>query len=93
MLPMALNLKNAEVERLAEEVARMAGETKTEAVRRSLAERRQRLAYRLGPLDRGQRVRTFLESDVWPDVPESERGRRLSREEEDDVLGYGSHGA
>ena len=32
----ALNLKNADVERLAAEVADIAGETKTEAVRRSL---------------------------------------------------------
>ncbi|MGH9129059.1 MAG: type II toxin-antitoxin system VapB family antitoxin [Acidimicrobiales bacterium] len=32
---MAVNLKNPEVERLAEEVARMTGETKTEAVRRA----------------------------------------------------------
>ena len=30
---MALNLKNAEVERLAAEVARLTGESKTEAIR------------------------------------------------------------
>jgi hypothetical protein len=36
---MALNIKNVEVERLAEEFARFAGETKTEAVRRALEER------------------------------------------------------
>src|SRR4029453_11787484 len=40
---MALNLKNAEVERLAAEVARLTGESKTEAIRRALEERRQRL--------------------------------------------------
>ena len=40
---MALNLKNAEVERLAAEVARLTGESKTEAIRRALDERRQRL--------------------------------------------------
>ncbi|MSO83388.1 MAG: PSK operon transcription factor, partial [Acidobacteria bacterium] len=40
---MALNLKNPEVERLAAEVARLTGESKTEAIRRSLEERRQRL--------------------------------------------------
>ena len=33
---MALNLKNEEVERLATEVARMTGESKTEAIRRAL---------------------------------------------------------
>ena len=35
---MALNLKNAAVERLAAEVARLTGESKTEAIRRALAE-------------------------------------------------------
>ena len=33
---MALNIKNREVEVLAAEVARMTGETKTEAIRKSL---------------------------------------------------------
>src|SRR5215208_644444 len=45
----ALNIKNAEVERLAEEVARLTGESKTEAVRRALSERKQRLAHRVDP--------------------------------------------
>jgi Rv0623-like transcription factor len=37
---MALNIKNPEVERLAQEVASLAKETKTEAIRRALMERR-----------------------------------------------------
>ncbi len=90
---MALNLKNAEVERLAEEVARLTGETKTEAVRRALAERRQRLAYRLGATDARERIRGFLEDEVWPQVPKAELGRRLSRQEEDEILGYQDYGA
>jgi antitoxin VapB len=89
---MALNLKNSEVERLAEEVARLTGESKTEAVRKSLAERRQRLVYRVAPVERGERVTTFLEREVWPEVPADERGRRLSSQEEDEILGYGAHG-
>jgi antitoxin VapB len=40
---MALNIKNPEVVQLAAEVARMADETKTEAVRQALAERKVRL--------------------------------------------------
>ena len=39
---MALNLKNAEVERLAAEAVRLVGESKTKAIRRALEERRQR---------------------------------------------------
>jgi antitoxin VapB len=88
----ALNLKNAEVERLAEEVARLAGETKTEAVRRALAERRERLVYRMGGLGPGQRLQAYLEEEVWPSLPPCERGRRLSRKEEDEILGYGERG-
>lgn len=40
---MALNLRNQEVERLAATVARLTGETKTEAVRAALADRLARL--------------------------------------------------
>jgi antitoxin VapB len=46
---MALNIKNPEVVQLATEVARMAGETKTEAIRQSLIERKVRLQAK-GPL-------------------------------------------
>lgn len=89
---MALNLKNAEVERLAEEVARLAGETKTETVRRALAERRDRLVSRTGGLSPGQRLQAYLEEEVWPSLPPGGRGRRLSRKEEDEILGYGEPG-
>ncbi|HSL60078.1 MAG TPA: type II toxin-antitoxin system VapB family antitoxin [Acidimicrobiales bacterium] len=90
---MALNIKNAEVERLADEVARMTGETKTEAVKRALAERKVRLAQRIDPADRHGPLLRFLERDVWPMVPDHELGRRLSRDEEDELLGFGADGA
>ena len=56
---MALNIKNDEVERLAAEVARLTGESKTEAIRRALAERRQRLAYRISRETGKRRSRGF----------------------------------
>ncbi len=89
---MALNIKNPEVERLATEVARLAGETKTEAVRRALGERLERLAYRVVRRDRRAELDRFLVREVWGDVPDAERGRRLTREEEDAILGYGPEG-
>jgi antitoxin VapB len=89
---MALNLKNPEVERLATEVARLAGESKTEAVRRALLERRSRLAHRQSPASREDRILRFLEAEVWPRIPEGQLGRRLTEAEEDDILGYGEHG-
>lgn len=89
---MALNIKNDEVERLVDEVARMSGESKTTAVKIALAERRARLALRVADTDRGKRLRRFLEGEMWPRVPQDELGKRLSREEEDAILGYGSEG-
>jgi antitoxin VapB len=89
---MALNIKNTEVERLATEVSRLAGETKTEAVRQALLERRQRLAYRAPAQGGADRARRFLERELWPLVPEAERGRRLTNEEEDAILGYSKSG-
>jgi antitoxin VapB len=70
----------------------MTGESKTEAIRRALTERRQRLAYRVNPIDRQARVLRFLEGEVWPRIPADQLGRRLSRDEEDEILGYGPEG-
>jgi antitoxin VapB len=90
---MPLNIKNVRVERLVAEVARLAGESKTEAVRRALEERRARLALRVVQQDRGERLREFLERQVWPRVPRKQLGRRLTRRQEDALLGYGPRGA
>jgi antitoxin VapB len=89
---MALNLKNSEVERLAAEVARLTGESKTEAIRRALEERRQRLKGR-STAKRRARLLALLRTTVWPSIPAAQRGRRLTREEEDQILGYGPEGA
>jgi antitoxin VapB len=88
---MAMNLKNAEVERLAAEVARLTGESKTEAIRRALEERRRRLK-RPVAADRRDRILRFLQSRVWPLIPKKQLGRRLTRQEEDAILGYGPEG-
>ena len=45
---MAMNIKNEKVERLAEELAHITGETKTAAILRALEERREKIARR-GP--------------------------------------------
>jgi len=37
-------------------------------------------------------VLKFLEKQVWPTIPARERGRRLTRAEEDQILGYGKGG-
>jgi antitoxin VapB len=88
---MGLNIKNPAVEKLVSEVARLAHESKTEAIRRALAERLARLQARSGKSGR-KTLRAYLERDVWPLVPSAEVGRTITREEEDRILGYGSDG-
>jgi antitoxin VapB len=89
----ALNIKNAEVERLAEEAARLAGETKTESIRKALEERLARLRLRVVRRDREAEAFLYLKREVWPSVPRGVLGKRLTRREEDRVLGYGPEGA
>jgi len=89
---MALNIKNADVERLAGEVASLANETKTEAIRRALLERRARLHARAGKPAGRRSLREYLEQSVWPVIPRAELARVLSREEEDQIIGYGPGG-
>jgi antitoxin VapB len=88
---MALNIKNPSVERLAGEVAHLTGESKTEAIRRALEDRKRRLVATTAP-DRRAAVLAFLKKRVWSGVPKVEMGRALSRAEEDAILGYGPEG-
>ncbi len=90
---MALNIKDPEAERLAAEVARLTGESKTGAIRQALRERRERLSYQVVRRNRRAALARFLETEIWPAVPRRARGRRLSRKDEERLLGYGSSGA
>ena len=87
---MALNIKNEKVEQLAEELARITGESKTAAILRALEERNERLMH---PGVAGRRrlaqVLDFLEREIWPNVPRKDRGRIMSKRERERILGYG----
>ena len=89
---MGLNIKNPEVERLAGEVAALARETKTEAIRRALLERRARIRLQGGVAGARKGLRDYLLRNVWPMIPPAELGRVLSHEEEDRILGYENQG-
>lgn len=89
---MALNIKNAEVERLATELADLTGESKTETIRRALQDRRAQLRFRVTESARRERVRRFLEREVWSRVPEDQLGKAPSKEEREAILGYGEDG-
>lgn len=80
------------VEKSAAEVARLAHESKTEAIRKALEERRKRLRAAGAKSGRGESLLAFLRSEVWPKMPPGELGRRLTREEENRIPGYGPHG-
>ena len=90
---MALNIKNPEVVRLAAEVAALAHETKTEAIRRALEERRQRLAIRRVDPGKAERLLRLFQDHIWPAVPPEVRGRTITKEEREAILGYGPDGS
>ncbi|MBI5282853.1 MAG: type II toxin-antitoxin system VapB family antitoxin [Candidatus Solibacter usitatus] len=89
---MALNIKNKEVERLAAEVATLAGVTKTEAIRQALQERNVRLRLRQPGLSRLERMERYLREEVWPCIPQDVRGRPVTKDEMEQILGYGPKG-
>ena len=89
---MALNLKNKEVEELAAQVAELAGETKTEAIRRALLERRERIQLHVQEQSRAGSFLQYLEHEVWPQVDETKLGKRIPKEVVEEILGYGPHG-
>lgn len=89
---MALNIKDSETEQLAAEVAALAGETKTRAVKVALRERKQRLARRIARRDRGEELLHFLEEEAWPQMPAEVLGKPLTRAERESILGYGAEG-
>lgn len=89
---MPMNIKDAETERLATEVARMMGTTKTAAVREALRAAELRLRAERGRVERERRLRRFLADEAWPQLPDGVRGVRLSKAEREQILGYGPEG-
>jgi antitoxin VapB len=88
----ALNIKDPETERLAGEVAKLAGESKTGAVRQALRERRRRLLLERGGRGRGARMTALLERELWPHLPPGVRGKAVSKQDEERILGFGREG-
>lgn len=92
---MALNIKNAQVERLVTELARLTGETKTEAIRRALEDRKSRLVLKASPTrDRASKIMEYLEREVWPKIPADVLGKKkkMAKGEREEILGIGPDG-
>jgi len=90
---MAINIKNTQVEKLLDEVVQMTGESKTEAVRKALEERSRILALKSVRSRGEQHLYAFLDDEIWPIVPPELVGSRLTKAEEESILGYGDIGA
>ena len=88
---MAPNFENKEIEQLAAEIAKLAGESESDAVRQALRERRDRLELMTGERRRPEGgLRHFLETKIWPQIPEEHRGGPpMTKEERAKLLGYG----
>jgi antitoxin VapB len=91
---MALNIKNSKVERLATELARLTGETKTEAIRRALEDRKNRLVLKASPTrDRASKIMDYLEREVWPKIPADVLvKKKMTKREREEILGIGPDG-
>jgi hypothetical protein len=72
----------------------MTGDTKTGAVREALRERKTRLELRGGGKGRPQRgMREWLETEIWPHIPEEEKGKPpMTKAEVEEILGFGPEG-
>ncbi|MFY9235164.1 MAG: type II toxin-antitoxin system VapB family antitoxin [Fimbriimonadaceae bacterium] len=88
---MALNIKNAEVEQLATEVAKLAHESKTEAIRKALQDRKAKLTDNSERNRRIDQVIKELREEFWPTLTPEQR-RPLTKEEEEEILGIGPDG-
>ena len=89
---MALNIEDPETERLAADVAELAGETRTRAINGALRERRERLTAARRATDRRARLLRFLTDGAWPQIPPDVLGQAPATAEREQILGYGPEG-
>ena len=89
---MAVNIKNPEVERLLDEVASLAKEGKTEAIRNSLLLRRAQLSLLKRSGKKDERLLDFLARSVWSEIPKNLLGKKFSKSAEEKLLGFGRSG-
>ncbi len=71
----------------------MTGESKTEAIRRALAERQRRLRLHVRDEVRRERIAGFLEREIWSRVPADQLGQAPTKAEREEILGLGADGA
>ena len=67
-------------------------EPKAEAARQAPVEQEARPQAKGGRLNRKESLLQYFEQEVWPNMPTDQLGRTLTREEEDEILGFGPDG-
>jgi antitoxin VapB len=82
----------AQVFLLIKRIQELTGESKNDVLTRSLDERLRRLTTPLDQSERKQRILHFLETSVWSSLPDAAPGRRITQDQEDEILGYGPEG-
>jgi antitoxin VapB len=88
---MAVDIKNAEVEKLASEAAELAGESKTQAIRTALEERSRRLKLHRGGRWEQKRTHALL-ARFRKICRRGDVGRTMTRAGKEAILGYGPEG-
>lgn len=90
---MALTIKDGETEALVSRITALTGETEADALRLAARERLERLSSRPTPEKRSpEEIRRWLETEVWPQIPDDIRGRGITKAEREEILGYGPDG-
>jgi antitoxin VapB len=91
---MTLSIKDKETEALVARIVELTGETETAIVRKGARERLDRIAAEPKPRPKMtmEEIEHWLEDVVGPRIPKEERGRRLTKAEREEILGYGPEG-
>lgn len=79
---MPITINEPELERLVHEIAAELQLNEAEALTSII---RDHADY----LKRRGAVMNWLQNDVWPNIPSEVRGKRITREEKAEILGYG----
>jgi antitoxin VapB len=87
-----MNIKDTETEQLVTELASLTGESKTGAVRTAVRARIEQIHANENAEQRRIRLTRLLEDEIWPLIPPEERGKPLTKEEQEEILGYGPDG-
>lgn len=92
--PMAIHI-DKETEELAAQIASITGETEADAVRKAVRERSEQLSVRASAQEKRKKqepgsLLRFLETEIWPLIPEEDRGKPpMTKAEWAEALGYG----